>query len=104
MASNNLPIACSLDGRAFASRESELRAGVLREAESFERLPDGARWRFRHTPDLFSRLGAVIDAERRCCRFLHFAVSAEPDLGMVTLDVTGPSGTDLFLEGWTGGS
>ena len=102
--SNGLPVACSLEGRAFANRQSELRAGVLREAESFERLADGARWRFRHTSDLFSRLGAVIDAERACCRFLRFGISAEADLGTVTLDVTGPSGTDAFLEGWTGAS
>jgi hypothetical protein len=100
MATNDLPIACSLDGRAFASRQSELRASVLGEAEAIERLPEGYRWRLRHERDLFARLGAVLDAERQCCRFLRFTIDADPGLGTVTVEVTGPAGTADFLESW----
>jgi hypothetical protein len=100
MAANELPIACALDGRALASRQSELRVTVLAEAESVERLPDGYRWRFRDAHDLFARLGPVIDAERHCCRFLQFAISADADLGSVTVEITGPAGTADFLESW----
>ena len=96
----SLPIACSLDGRELAGRQTDLRAGVLAEAEAVERLPDGYRWRFRNNSHLFSRLGPVIDAERHCCRFLQFSIMADPDLGHVTLDVTGPAGTADFLESW----
>ena len=101
MGTNELPIACSLDGRALAGRQTELRAGVLAEAETVERLSDGYRWRFRNSSNLFSRLGTVIDGERHCCRFLQFSIVADPDLGLVTLDVTGPPGTADFLESWT---
>ena len=97
---NQSPIACSLEGRALASRQSELRASVLVEAESVERLPDGYRWRFRNCGNLFARLGPVIDAERHCCRFLHFTIAADADLGAVTVEITGPAGTADFLEGW----
>ena len=97
---SDLPVACTLDGRALATRQSELRASVLAEAESVERLPDGYRWRFRAGRDLLARLGPIIDAERRCCRFLQFAIAADPDLGSVTVDVTGPAGTADFLETW----
>ena len=100
MAANNQPIACSLDGRAFANRQSELRAGVLGEAQSVERLSDGWRWSFQHAPELLARLGAVMDGERRCCRFLRFSVVADADLGGVTLEVTGPEGSADFLESW----
>ena len=100
MDTNKLPIACALDGRELAGRQSELRNGVLAEAEAAERLSEGYRWRFRNSSDLFSRLGTVIDAERHCCRFLRFSVSADADLGFVTLDVTGPAGTADFLESW----
>ena len=96
----DLPIACSLDASALGRRQSELRAGVLAEAESVERLPDGYRWRFRHAPDLFARLGPVLDGERHCCPFLRFAVHADHDRGAVTVDVTGPAGTADFLETW----
>ena len=100
MATNDPPIACSLDSRALGSRQSELRAGVLADATSVERLPDGYRWRFREGRDLLTRLGPVIDAERRCCRFLQFAIMADPDLGSVTVEITGPAGTADFLESW----
>ena len=100
MTANKLPIACSLDGRALASRQAELRASVLAEAESVERLPHGYRWRFRENRDLFARLGPIIDAERQCCRFLQFAIDADPAMGAVTLEITGPDGTGDFLESW----
>lgn len=44
-----------------------------------ERLPNGYRFRFAYASDVFARLGPIIDAERRCCRFLHFAISAAED-------------------------
>ena len=98
----DLPIACSLDAPALGRRQAELRASVLAEAESVERLPDGYRFRFRHTADLFSRLGPVIDGERQCCRFLRFTITADDDRGSVTVDVTGPAGTADFVASWIG--
>jgi hypothetical protein len=95
-----LPIACSLDGRALAARQSDLRASVFAEAATIERLTDGYRWQFSGGENVLARLGAVIDAERHCCRFLRFHVDADPDGGAVTLDVTGPPGTAEFLESW----
>lgn len=96
----DLPIACSLGGAELAARRSQLRSSVLADAIAADRLPDGYRWRFLDGADLFARLGAVIDAERHCCRFLRFALAADPGLGSVTMDITGPPGTADFLEGW----
>lgn len=100
MIPEDLPIACSLDGRDLTGRRAELRTGVLAEAERVERLPDGYRWEFRRIDQLFARLGPVIDAERRCCRFLRIELSADADQGTVSLDITGPAGTADFLESW----
>jgi hypothetical protein len=97
---NDLPIACSLDGRTLASRQSELRASILAEAESVERLPDGYRWRFRDTRELLTRLAPILDAERQCCLFLRITITADPDLGPATVEITGPAGTAEFLENW----
>ena len=96
----DMPVACSLDADALGCRQSDLRSGVLAEAESVERLADGYRWHFRHAADLFARLGPLIDAERACCRFLRFAIEAAPDQGTVTLEITGPDGTVEILEQW----
>jgi hypothetical protein len=95
-----LPLACSLDAAALARRQNDLRAGVLSEAEAVEALPNGYCWRFAHATDLFARLGPIIDAERHCCRFLQFTVTADADQGNVTMEVTGPAGTPEFLESW----
>ena len=42
----------------------------------------------------------MIEAERRCCRFLQFELNVGPDLGplTLTLTLTGPEGTQQFLE------
>jgi hypothetical protein len=41
----------------------------------------------------------MIDAERRCCRFLRFVVTVEPGDDSICLEVTGPAGTREFLDG-----
>jgi hypothetical protein len=97
----DLPVACSLDSAALARRQTELRNGVLGEASAVEPLPDGMRWRFPESAGLFARLAPIVDAERQCCRFLRFALRSEPDLGEVTLEVTGPPGTHEVLTEWT---
>lgn len=95
-----MPMACSLDGAALARRQTELASSLLADAVRTEALSDGYRWQFRSSDGLLGRLAAVIDAERQCCRFLRFALNAEPDLGVVTLEVTGPTGSREFLESW----
>jgi hypothetical protein len=45
----------------------------------------------------------AIDAERRCCRFLRFDLTVEPDAGPVVLDLTGPPGTREFIAALFGG-
>jgi hypothetical protein len=39
----------------------------------------------------------AVDAERRCCRFLRFTITVEPDEAAVTLDLTGPPGSGEFV-------
>ena len=94
------PVVCSLDRHALSCRESQLRVSILADAQQVDGLPDGIRWTFRHAPDLFARLGLLLDGERQCCRFLHIAIAAEPDCGAVTVAMTGPPGTVEVLQGW----
>lgn len=94
------PVACSLDAKDYAERQSRLRAGILGEALGTERIPRGLRWRFATTPDLLSRLGPILDAERQCCRSLTLSLSAAADRGEVVVEVTGPRGTQEMLETW----
>jgi hypothetical protein len=79
-------------------RQGAPHRGVNRARD--ERLADGFRFRFTADAELLAAIAGMIDAERRCCRFLRFQLTAEPDEGPVWLEVTGPPGTDEFLAGW----
>lgn len=97
------PIARELSERERADRREDLLAGLVERASAVRRLPNGFRWRFDSKPDLLRRIAAVIDAERRCCRFLRFRLDVEPAGGPVWLEVTGPEGTVAFLSQWMKG-
>ena len=61
-----------------------------------EATHDGIRFTF--PGNMLRTIAAVVDAERRCCRFLQCDISIAPDEGPVSLTLSGPSGTREFLE------
>ena len=88
-----LTIACTLTQDELASmRERLLRA--LGQSD----LPRVHRCRFEPQIGLLAQAAAVIDVERRCCRFLRFRLAVERGEGPVWLEVTGPEGTEDFLS------
>ena len=95
---SNLPIACTLTPAELQQRRAGLLPGLLARAVGRIPVPDGYRWRFAPADDLLPALASVIDAERRCCRFLHFVVAVEPHGGPISLEVSGPLGTRAFLD------
>jgi hypothetical protein len=92
----DLPIVCTLDRESLRTQGDNLLPSLIAEAEAREELEDGYRFRFAKA-DVLARLLRVIEAERKCCRFLRFEVLLEPDLGPISLTVTGPPGTREFL-------
>jgi hypothetical protein len=96
----DLPIACTLTLEELRQRREGLLPGIIARAEAHEPIAGGFRFRFTSEPGLLSTVAAMMEAERRCCRFLHFQVAAEPDEGPIWLEVTGPAGTSEFLAGW----
>ena len=93
-----LPVACTLTPEALRARRSGLLADLLRRAESQERAGEGLRLRFAAGAGTLSSITEVVEAERRCCRFLRFTVTVEPDEGPIILELAGPRGTGDFLE------
>jgi hypothetical protein len=94
----SLPIACTLTPVELAAMRNGLLPGLLARASAKEPLPGGFRWRFDPQADLVKEAAAVIEAEHRCCRFLRFLLLVEPGDGPVSLEVTGPEGTEDFLS------
>ena len=96
---SELPIACTLTPEALRQRREELLPGLVRRAETCDRLATGVRLRYAPSADVLGDIVKMIETERQCCRFLRFELSVAPDLGPVTLEVTGPPGTTEFLAG-----
>ena len=95
----DIPIACTLAPDALRARRDGLLADLLRRAEHQELLDEGLRVRFAPDNDTLATIAQVVDAERRCCRFLRFVITVEPDGGEISLDLSGPAGTREFIAG-----
>ena len=93
-----LPIACSLSEEALRARRDGLLGRVARRASAMTKIPAGYRMEFTPEPDTLSLLVTMIEAERQCCRFLQFDLRVEPNIGPIALELTGPEGTQAFLE------
>ena len=93
----DLPIACELTPAELGVRREEMLAGLLALAQERVTITNGLRWRFAPTAEFLTAAVQMIDAERRCCRFLKFVLTVEPDSGDMWLEITGPEGTVEFL-------
>jgi hypothetical protein len=96
---SKLPIACTLGPAALKARREDLLGTLVRRAEEWTDLANGYRIRFAPAGDMLITIAAVLEAERQCCRFLTFQITAEPDGGPIWLELSGPPGTREFLAG-----
>ncbi len=92
-----LPIACELTPAELEVRREGLLAYLLALAQERVTIANGLRWRFGPSAEFLAAAAETIDAERRCCRFLKFVLTVEPDAGAMWLEITGPEGTAEFL-------
>ena len=94
---NDLPIACTLTSAELQERRltvlHELRSAVTEVRE----LEDGYVYSFQSEGERLEKIAAMIELERRCCPFLRFRLTVEPNGGPVWLELTGPAGTKQFL-------
>ena len=95
----DVPIVCTLTEDALRARKDGLLTRVSSLSTKSVKLATGYRLEFPATSDVLTQVTAMIDAERQCCRFLRFALTIEPNLGLISLEITGPDGTQEFLEG-----
>src|SRR5262245_52513786 len=92
-----LPIACTLTPEPRGARRAGLLAGLVRQAEGTEPVTNGLRLRFAPSSETLSTIARAVDAERHCCRFLQFTITVEPDEGSISLELSGPPGTQEFV-------
>ena len=92
------PLACRLSNAEFRERGATLLAQFRSLVIAAEKLPDGYAFRIRGDRGSIAAVAELIAAERECCRFLAFEMTAEPNMGPVIVRVTGPSGVRELLR------
>jgi hypothetical protein len=92
-----LPIACSLANDELQGRRQGVLQKIAGAIIDFQELDNGYLYRFPADGVWIAELASFVDFERQCCPFLRFRLTAEPALGDISLEVTGPPGTKEFL-------
>jgi hypothetical protein len=87
-----LPVACCLSASELAEREREIRALFEDSLRDASREPNRLDLRFADGSS--RRIEALAEAERRCCAFLTFTVTASG------LAIEAPEGTEEALDGF----
>lgn len=95
---DSMQIFCNLTDAAFRERESLLLARFREAVAETTELPDGFAFHAPGERGWIALLAELMVAERECCPFMRFELAAEPNMGRVTLSVTGPPGAKAFLK------
>jgi hypothetical protein len=96
--SGDSPVVCCLSDAEFRRREATLLAQFKSAVVATEELSDGYSFRVPGDKKTMALVSDLIVAERECCPFLTFALTAQPNMGPVSIRVTGPAGIKDFLK------
>lgn len=93
-----IPIVCGLTNAEFREREALLLTRFKASVCETMELADGYAFLVPGEKHWIALLTELMVAERECCPFMRFELTAEPNMGPVTLSVTGPPGAKAFLK------
>jgi hypothetical protein len=94
------PIACTLSEPELREREQTVLAAVRNHVRNVVARADGYAVELEPSDEAIAAATMLIRVERRCCRFVRFALTVEPDGRGVELVLTGSAGTREFLATW----
>ena len=92
----SLPVACSLTSEELRRRETILLAEFRSAVTATKELAVGYAFRVSGEKERLALVADLMMAERDCCPFLTFQLTAEPNGGALTIRITGPEGTKPF--------
>jgi hypothetical protein len=96
--SGDFPVACRLSDAELRKREATLLAQFKTAVIATEELPDGYVFRVPGDKKWMAVMWKLIVTERECCPFLAFELAAQPNMGPMSIRITGPAGTKDFLK------
>ena len=89
--------ACSLSSTELARRSAEI-SKLIEGSLEWRRLPDRFAVSFPGDEQTARRLLDFILEERRCCTFLSFGMTFEPEMGFIQLNLGGSQEALGFLQ------
>jgi hypothetical protein len=89
---------CSLSDAERREREATLLTRFKSGVIATDEFHDGYSFRIPGDKDWLALVAELMIAERECCPFLTFQLTAEPQMGALTIRITGPDGTKEFLK------
>jgi hypothetical protein len=95
---HDLPVACSLPSAGLREREATLLARFRSSVTAVEELSDGYDFCLPGDRNTIAIAAEMFAAERECCPFLTFTLTAHPNAGPLFVRITGPMGTKEFLK------
>jgi hypothetical protein len=96
--SEDIRVACCLSNAELRKRVATLLVRFESAVIATEELPDGYVLQVPGGKKWMGVVWEAIAAERECCPFLTFQLTAQPNMGPVSVRVTGPAGTKDFLK------
>lgn len=94
----DIDVACSLSSPEFRQREATLLAEFKSKVTSIEELQNGFAFRIPGDEKSLRLAADLMVAERHCCTFFTFQLTAEAKRGPLTMRITGPEGTKEFVK------
>jgi len=95
---DNTAIACSLTRSEFHDREARLLAQFRSAIVEAKELQEGYTFRLPNDDNWIMLVAELIVAERECCPFLTFELTALPNRGPLIVRVIGPPGDKEFVK------
>ena len=95
---DDVPIVCCLTSAELRERGETLFAEFRSAVIETEELLNGYAFRISGDGRSIENMAEIMMAERECCPFLRFELTAEPNMGPIIVRVTGPAGTKDFLK------
>jgi hypothetical protein len=92
------PLMCTLSDAEKREREATLLAEFKSVVTAIEELNDGYDFRTPGHEEHLALVTKLIAAERECCPFLTFQLFTEPQMGPLTLRITGPEGAKALVK------
>ena len=92
------PVACCLSDAELRKREATLLTQFKSALTATEELADGYAFRLPGENRWLAVVANLIMAERKCCPFLTFQLTAERKMGPLTIRITGPDRAKEFLK------